>query len=65
MPFDPAVLEFHRATREKVIFTPSYQAVTEKVHTRAVGRWRNYERHFEPVQATLAPFVEAFYPDAE
>ncbi|MEZ6243441.1 MAG: sulfotransferase [Phycisphaerales bacterium] len=54
------LLSFHEKASERFIRTPSYAAVTEKVHTRAVGRWRNYTRHFEPLQAKLAPFVAEF-----
>jgi len=54
------LLAFHERAGERFIRTPSYAAVTEKVHTRAIGRWRHYARHFEPLQARLRPFVEAF-----
>lgn len=60
LAWDPGVLEFHEKARERYIRTPSFAAVTEKVHTRAVGRWRNYETHLAPVMEVLRPFVEAF-----
>jgi len=58
--WDPAVLRFHERAKNRLISTPSFTAVTEAVHTRAVARWKNYAGHFEPHQAALAPFVEAF-----
>ena len=60
LDWDPSLLSFHERARERAISTPSFAAVTEKVHTRAIGRWRNYQKQFEPHQPKLARFVEAF-----
>jgi tetratricopeptide (TPR) repeat protein len=61
VPWDDAVLSFQESARERFISTPSYAAVSEKVHTRAVARWKRYEDVIEPeVFTTLAPFVTAF-----
>jgi hypothetical protein len=30
------------------------------VHTGAVGRWRNYQKHLEPYLRGLDPFIKAF-----
>jgi hypothetical protein len=42
------------------VVTPSYANVTEPLHARSIGRWRNYapwvERHYE----TLAPLLREF-----
>jgi hypothetical protein len=54
------LLSFQEKARQRAIRTPSYAAVTEKVHTRAVGRWRHYARRFDPLQDTLSPFVAEF-----
>ncbi len=58
--WDPAVLAFHERARGKIISTPSFEAVTQPVHRGAIGRWRNYEKSFEPILPTLARFVDAF-----
>ena len=59
------LLRFHEKAAERAIRTPSYAAVTEKVHTRAVERWRNYASAFENLHPHLARFVAAFgYQDA-
>jgi tetratricopeptide (TPR) repeat protein len=61
VPWDDAVLSFQESARERFISTPSYAAVSEKVHTRAVARWKRYAEVIEPeVFTTLAPFVKAF-----
>ena len=54
------VLEFHKKAARRTINTPSYQAVTQKVNTRAVGKWANYEKHLGPLLAQVRPFLEAF-----
>jgi len=59
------LLRFHEKASTKTINTPSYLAVTEKVHTRAIGRWRHYAHRFGPLLDRLAPFAREFgYEDA-
>ena len=40
LPWDPACLDFHQS--ERGVQTPSRWQVRQPVHTRSVGRWRNY-----------------------
>jgi len=54
------LLQFHEKAKQRAIRTPSYAAVTEKVHTRAIARWKNYSSHFAQFQAILTPAIEAF-----
>jgi tetratricopeptide (TPR) repeat protein len=59
--WDESVLSFHEQAKDRFIATPSFTAVTEPVHTRAIGRWHNYADHFNAaLRERLAPFVEAF-----
>lgn len=58
--WDAGVLAFHEKARKRYITTPSFAAVTEKVHTRAIGGWRSYEKQLAPVLPVLERFVEAF-----
>jgi tetratricopeptide (TPR) repeat protein len=60
LPWDPKVLKFYEHARQKHVRSPTYEAVTQPVHNRAVGRWRNYEKYIEPHLGTLAPYVETF-----
>ena len=60
LEWNDEILRFHERAAERAIRTPSYAAVTEKVHTRAIARWRNYQAHFEPYLPRLAAAVEAF-----
>lgn len=67
LEWEPALLAFtERARGRGAISTPSYAAVTEPVHRRAVGRWRRYAAVFTPaVCQLLAPFIERYgYRDA-
>jgi hypothetical protein len=60
LPWDERVLDYHRRAQTKHVHSPTYEAVTKPVYASSVGRWRNYERHLEPFQAMLRPFVEGF-----
>lgn len=60
LDWEPDILQFHQRAKERVIATPSYVAVTEPVHTRAIGRWKNYRKQFAPLLPKLEPFVQEF-----
>ncbi len=60
LEWDDAIGTFHEGARERVVRSASYEAVTERVHTRSVGRWACYADRLAPVLERLAPFVEAF-----
>jgi tetratricopeptide (TPR) repeat protein len=49
-----------RARDKRFIATPSYAQVTQPVNANAVGRWKNYREHFEPVLPVLRPWLERF-----
>jgi Flp pilus assembly protein TadD len=42
------------------VATASYAQVTEKIYTRAKGRWTKYRRQLEPVIPVLAPWIERY-----
>lgn len=54
------VARFHELARSRAISTPSYAAVVQPVHSRAVGRWRNYAAPIARIAPKLDPFVAAF-----
>ena len=60
LPWDSKVLTFHEHAQRKPVLSPTYAAVTQPVHNRAIGRWRNYADFIEPVLPLLDPFVRAF-----
>lgn len=49
----------HRSTAagRRAIVTPSYDQVTQPLHRRASGRWRNYSAYLEPVRALIEPWA--------
>jgi tetratricopeptide (TPR) repeat protein len=56
-----AVLEFDRTAKAKErINTASYAQVTQKLYTRASGRWLRYRRHLESVLEILHPYAERY-----
>jgi hypothetical protein len=58
-PWDEAVLRFREQTAGKAIRSTSYEQVTQAIHGKAVGRWRNYERHMGDSIEVLMPYVRA------
>ncbi len=59
LPWHEDVLTWRERTAQKVVHTPSYLAVREPVHTRAVARWRRYEKWMQPHLELLRPIVQA------
>ena len=53
--WDERVLRFHEHAQGKTICSPTYAEVTRPVFKTAIGRWRHYEKYFEPHLDQLAP----------
>ena len=49
-----------RLLATKQVTSPTYEAVAEPIYTRAIGRWKNYERLLEPAMQILEPFIREF-----
>jgi hypothetical protein len=60
LEWDPAMIDASRRSERKAVRTPTYDDVTRPLYTRALGRWKNYERYLAPGLPTLAPFLAAF-----
>jgi tetratricopeptide (TPR) repeat protein len=65
LDWEPEISQFHQVAKDRVIATPSYVAVTEPVHTRAIGRWRNYSAQFAHLIPQLERFIKAFGYEVE
>lgn len=52
LPWDERCLRFWEA--ERVVLTPSYNQVRQPIFTTALGRWRRYEAHLQPLIEALA-----------
>lgn len=60
LDWDDRLLAFDRTARGKGLTnTPSYHQVTEKIYTRASGRWMKYRAEMAPVLDILAPHAAA------
>jgi hypothetical protein len=57
LPWEEEVLGFHRRAEEKIVRSPTSEAVTENVHQRAMYRWKNYEKFLDPALEALEPFL--------
>jgi hypothetical protein len=53
-------LNFQETARRRRINTPSYHQVVKPIYRSARERWRNYERHLQPILPHLEPFLEYF-----
>ncbi|MBK6349523.1 MAG: hypothetical protein IPF50_06790 [Proteobacteria bacterium] len=51
LDFEPACLEFDR--NEAASATASSVQVREKIHDRSVQRWKQFQRHLEPLRRIL------------
>jgi hypothetical protein len=51
LEFDPACLSFHETGRS--VKTSSRAQVRRPIYSASVGRWKNYEKHLEPLIRTL------------
>ena len=62
LEWEPACLEFHRTQR--TVATASSWQVRQPLYDRSVGRWRNYERHLEPLLRALSSADDSSDPSA-
>jgi tetratricopeptide (TPR) repeat protein len=61
LAWDNQVLNYRqRLLGSKKVTSPTYEAVAQPIYTRAIGRWKNYERLLEPALPTLEPFLREF-----
>ncbi len=61
VPWNDAVLEYDKTAQKKgLINTPSYHQVTQKIYTRASGRWLKYREQLKPVLDILKPHAERY-----
>jgi hypothetical protein len=59
LPWNDASANPSAHKRQRVIESPTYAAVREPVHTKAVGRWQNYAPWLEPHFGHLDEVVHA------
>ncbi|HRY52048.1 MAG TPA: sulfotransferase [Candidatus Paceibacterota bacterium] len=47
---------FYEKSRQKQLYSPTYQDVTRPVYASSVGRWHAYEKHLAPILPVLDPY---------
>ncbi|PYJ82306.1 MAG: hypothetical protein DME22_19070 [Verrucomicrobia bacterium] len=60
LPWEPQVLNYRERLRGKAVGSPTYEAVSQPLYTRAIGRWKNYQEFLEPCLPILQPSIDAF-----
>jgi hypothetical protein len=58
LPWTDNLLNFH--SRPKAIRTPTYADVSQPIHTKAIGRWKNYEKYLTPHLSLLKAHLRTF-----
>jgi tetratricopeptide (TPR) repeat protein len=64
LDWDDKVLHY-RESLAPGISTPSASQVAQPIYRSAIGKWRHYANHLEPVMERLAPWVEKWGYDAD
>ncbi|HAB16450.1 MAG TPA: sulfotransferase [Verrucomicrobiota bacterium] len=60
LPWEAEVLNYRERLEKRAVGSPSYEAVSQPLYTRAIGRWRHYQEFLEPWLPILQPSVDAF-----
>ncbi len=60
LPWAPEMMDYQAIAEDRLVSTPSRDAVTRELTSRAVGRWKNYSYEIKDSLPRLEPFVEAF-----
>jgi tetratricopeptide (TPR) repeat protein len=60
LPWEPGVLDYRDRLKQKAVASPTYEAVSKPLYTRAIGRWRHYQEFLEPYLGVLEPALKAF-----
>ena len=55
-----SMLEYRQQGGSETSNTPSYQQVAQPLHTRSIGKWRNYSGQLDSSFAILRPWVTRF-----
>jgi len=55
-----SMLDYRQQDDVETSNTPSYQQVSQPLHSRSIGRWRQYSKQLESSQSLLRPWVKRF-----
>ncbi len=54
LDWDESVLDFHK--NKRVVATASIDQVRQPIYKESMARWKNYEKHIEPLKAALSKY---------
>jgi hypothetical protein len=60
LEWEESVVNYRERLKDKPVGSPTYEAVSQPLYTRAIGRWRNYEEFLQPCFKILQPSIVAF-----
>jgi hypothetical protein len=60
LAWDERVMRFHEHASSKIVRSPTFAEVTKPLYRASIGRWKNYQKYFEPHLHKLAPLLRAF-----
>ncbi len=60
LEWDDSMLEYRQQGGVETINTPSYQQVSQPLHTRSIGKWRHYTKQLESSLSVLQSWVKHF-----
>lgn len=56
LPFDQACMDFHKS--KKAVHTASAAQIRQPMYTSSNNRWKNYEKHINPLIEILSPLLD-------
>jgi hypothetical protein len=59
LAWESSVLSYRERLGQKAVASPTYEAVSQPLYTRAIGRWRHYEKFLQTSLPHLQPALEA------
>jgi hypothetical protein len=59
LAWESDVLTYRERLGQKAVASPTYEAVSQPLYTRAIGRWRHYEKFLQTSLPHLQPTLEA------
>jgi hypothetical protein len=60
LPWHENQARFYEKSRQKQLYSPTYQDVTRPVYSRSVDRWHAYEQYLAPILPELEPYCRKF-----
>ena len=57
--WEPNVMTYRDRLKQKAVASPTYEAVSQPLYTRAIGRWKHYEKYLETSLPSLRPVLQA------